>query len=550
MSIEDYDPRDQLAPAPELEAHRPEHLYPSTAERACVGLALMRGVKAMDTIRALVRADDFEDHQARAAFAALIDLDEEGELPVDGRVSLVAVLGGIRASGDGGRFPDGQEQLHRVFLRDEPAFGGGDAPEVAARIVASAARLRMAIEHADTAGRSLRTREDLARSQVSRQFLEGLSSEFAELANRTVSDEPAVHISVHLDRHDEIMAARLEGNAAVVETRIGALDELLDGLDADAGDFVVIAARPSMGKTALLQAIARGQCVSERSPGSALCLTTRSWAETWRPLDAQVPVLIASAEMDESQFLDRLVADLVTMNNRQIQRPVRKATRATDLERWHRVAPMVDSAKKFARTWPISFVDRPRVLEEIERTAKGWRRAHPVIGHDARGHEKRGPALMMIDHLTELDMVGGRPKGMREDQYYGEIGKRLKALAKELRVVLILLMQLSRKVESRDDKRPLLSDLREAGKIEELADAALFCYRESYYGSGDGSEAALWSRFWNMRRDRTCSPDELDRVLARATAIEIIARKVRQGSVGIARAAFLRAYTRVVDRAR
>jgi len=544
--IEDYE-IDQLAPVHEMgEAIRPPHLYPVAAEHACVGIVLLRGVKAMDTLRGMLRKDDFCDQRCRAAYAALFDLDEEGDLPASDSVSLVAVMSAIRANGDSAMFPQGQEQIHGLFLRDEPAFGGEDGAEVAGRLVAGSARLRLAAETADAAARSIRTRPDLARPQAGREFLDGVSTGFADLASRTVSDEPAVHISIVADEHDRVMADRLEGSAAVVWTRIGSLDHLLDGVDADAGDLVVIAGRPSMGKTALAQAIAQGQCVEERSPGSSLGMKPRPWVETWRPLETAIPVLWASAEMSEVQLMDRTVANMVTINSRRIQRPVRRETREQDLQRWRSIAPLVKSAKQFVRTWPVSYVEKPRILEEIERTAKSWRHAHPIVGKDSRGRDRKGPAMLLVDHLGEISMIGGRPKGMREDQYFGTIGRRLKALGKDLGIVVVLLMQLSRKVESRDNKRPMLSDLREAGVIEELADTALFCFRPPYYGVGDHSEEELWSRYWNLRQNNA-QQDEIDRVLSQATAMEIIARKARQGSVGTAKAAFLRAFTRVTD---
>src|SRR5690606_22950908 len=209
----------------------------------------------------------------------------------------------------------------------------------------------------------------------------------------------------------------------------------------------------------------------------------------------------------------------------------------------------VDSAKQFIRQWPVDYVTQPRVVEEIERQARAWRHKHPVTGLDAKGKPLHGPAVLIVDHLGCINLMGGRPKGMDEVEYIGTIVQRLKNLAKDLKIVVILLVQLSRAVESREGHRAQLSDMRGSGKIEEIADTAMFLFRPVYYGQEGESETKVWENYFELL-DRGSRDVDLQKVEAKATHMEADFRKCRNGATGTAIMGYYRTYTRVVDKIR
>ena len=221
-----------------------------------------------------------------------------------------------------------------------------------------------------------------------------------------------------------------------VPTGFTALDKLTGGWQKS--DMVVLAARPGMGKTAFVLSMARNMAV-----------------------DHDVPVAVFSLEMSSSQLVQRLVAAESELSAEKF--------RKGDLEDYE-YQQLQSRITKLAKA--KLFIDDTPALSVFELRAKC-----------RRLKQKHGINMVIIDYL-QLMTAGGEnsSKGNRE-QEISTISRSIKSIAKELDVPVIALSQLSRSVETRGgDKRPILSDLRESGAIEQDADIVCFIYRPEYYG--------------------------------------------------------------------
>ena len=198
-------------------------------------------------------------------------------------------------------------------------------------------------------------------------------------------------------------------------------------------DLILIAARPSMGKTAFALNIAEYVTVKQN-----------------------VTTAIFSLEMSKEQLAKRILA----MNSRVDSQKLRTGDLSD--EEW---MDIVDSAKTIGET-NLIIDDTPGISVGELRSKCRKLKIEKNLG------------LVMIDYIQL--MTGGKRAESRQ-QEISEISRSLKALAREIDAPIIALSQLSRKVESRDDKRPMLSDLRESGAIEQDADVVMFIYRDEYY---------------------------------------------------------------------
>lgn len=222
-----------------------------------------------------------------------------------------------------------------------------------------------------------------------------------------------------------------KGAFSGVPTGLEKFDELTGGLQS--AELVVIAGRPSMGKSALALNIAEHAAVNEK-----------------------IPVAIFSLEMSKEQVGMRLLCAKAHVNNHQLRKGI--APRSD--------FPRLSTAAGILAEAPI-FVDDTPVLSILELRAKARRlRSEQQVG------------LVVLDYLQLLK--AGRQTDTRE-QEISEITRSLKALAKELNIPVIALSQLNRMVEQRKDKRPILADLRESGAIEQDADLIAFIYRDEVY---------------------------------------------------------------------
>ena len=219
-----------------------------------------------------------------------------------------------------------------------------------------------------------------------------------------------------------------------VRTGFFDFDRMTAGLQA--GDLIVLAARPSMGKTALALNIAEHVAVNEG-----------------------LPVVVFSMEMGASQLALRMVGSLGRINQSNLR------TGKLEDDEWTRLSEAVEKLGKVSL-----FIDESAALTPSELRARARRQA--------RQCGKLG--LIVVDYLQLMSGSGGASEENRAT-VIGEISRGLKSLAKELQCPVIALSQLNRSVESRTDKRPMMSDLRESGAIEQDADVIMFIYRDEYY---------------------------------------------------------------------
>jgi replicative DNA helicase len=261
--------------------------------------------------------------------------------------------------------------------------------------------------------------------------------DFAESAIFEISEQKAQQSFYPLSK---IILGNIEtleekqGNHSLVTgvpTGFNQLDNLTSGLQNS--DLIILAARPSMGKTALALNIARNAAV-----------------------DANVPVAVFSLEMSKEQLSLRMLCSEARIDSSRLRGGF------FSMEDWHR---LTDAAGTLSEA-PIYIDDSPS-LSAMEIRAKARRlKMDKNIG------------LIIIDYLQ---LMQGRSSAERRDLEISEISRGLKALAKELKLPVMALSQLNRMLEQRTDKRPRLSDLRESGALEQDADVVAFIYRDEVY---------------------------------------------------------------------
>lgn len=271
-----------------------------------------------------------------------------------------------------------------------------------------------------------------------------------------------------LDRVEEL--ANNPNDITGVSTGFADLDRMTSGLQP--GDLVVLAARPSMGKTALAINIAEHVA-----------------------LNAGLPVAVFSMEMGASQLAIRIVGSIGRIDQTHL-----RTGKLTDDE-WPRLTEAIEKLRNVSL-----HIDETPGLTVSELRANARRLSRQRGG-------KLG--LIVVDYL-QLMSVSSSMSDENRATAVGEISRGLKMLAKELQCPVIALSQLSRGVESRSDKRPMMSDLRESGAIEQDADVIFFIYRDDYYHQ-DSKEPGV---------------------------AEVIISKQRNGPTGTVKLAFVKAQTR------
>ncbi|CEZ05784.1 DNA polymerase III delta prime subunit [Streptococcus pneumoniae] len=275
-----------------------------------------------------------------------------------------------------------------------------------------------------------------------------------------------------LDTHMQIVETRSQTDGFVTGLSTGfvGLDKITTGLHE--GNLIILAARPAMGKTALALNIAKHVATMERKPA-----------------------VIFSLEMGAEELIERMVASEGMVPGYHLK------TGNLSPDEWRRLV----QAQNNLYDAPI-FVDDTAGIRISEIRSKARKLAQ----------EMGGLGVIIIDYLQ---LITGS-KGENRQQVVSEISRELKILAKDLRVPVIALSQLSRSVEQRQDKRPMLSDLRESGSIEQDADIVAFLYRDAYYQKehADSQEAN--------------------------NVTELILEKNRHGSLGIVKLYFHKEYTK------
>nr|WP_110721815.1 replicative DNA helicase [Cognatishimia maritima] len=291
-------------------------------------------------------------------------------------------------------------------------------------------------------------------------------------------------------------AYQRDGGLAGVSTGLIDLDKKLGGLHPS--DLLILAGRPSMGKTSLATNIAFN--------------VAKAYKKGIRPDGTEGTIQggvvgFYSLEMSSEQLAARILSEASEVPSEQIRRGD-----MTEQE----FRRFVDAAKAL-EACPLYIDDTPALpIAQLAARARRLKRTH-------------GLDLLIIDYLQLC-----RGTADNRVQEIGEISMGMKAIAKELNIPVIALSQLSRGVESRDDKRPQLSDLRESGSIEQDADVVMFVFREEYYkerekpGEHDLERMAAWQ-------------EEMERLHAKA---EVIIGKQRHGPIGTVDLSFESRFTR------
>jgi replicative DNA helicase len=296
-----------------------------------------------------------------------------------------------------------------------------------------------------------------------------------------------------------------DGGLAGLATGLTDLDRKLGGLHGS--DLLILAGRPSMGKTALAANIAfnvaRAYAWEPQPDGSRK--TVRGGV-----------VAFFSLEMSAEQLAMRLLADVSGVSSDRLRKG---EIDAADFARVRDGAIEIQEA-------PL-YIDATGGLSLAKLTARA-----------RRLKRRSGLDLIVVDYLQLVTASEGKQSQGRV-QEVSEITMGLKALAKELQVPVLALSQLSRQVEAREDKRPQLSDLRESGSIEQDADAVMFVYRESYYlGRAEPREGTAEHLTWQ---------EEMDKLRHVA---EVIVGKARHGPIGTVKLSFNEDTTRFGNLAR
>lgn len=275
-----------------------------------------------------------------------------------------------------------------------------------------------------------------------------------------------------LDTHMQIVETRSQTDGFVTGLSTGfvGLDKITTGLHE--GNLIILAARPAMGKTALALNIAKYVAIMERKPA-----------------------IIFSLEMSAEELIERIVASEGMVPGYHLK------TGNLSTDEWKRIV----QAQSNLYDTPIFVDDTAGIrISEIRSKARKLSQEMGSLG------------IIIIDYLQ---LITGS-KGENRQQIVSEISRELKILAKDLRVPVIALSQLSRSVEQRQDKRPMLSDLRESGSIEQDADIVAFLYREAYY-----------------QKEQADSQESNN-------VTELILEKNRHGSLGTVKLYFHKEYTK------
>lgn len=282
-----------------------------------------------------------------------------------------------------------------------------------------------------------------ARSQI-----EGIEQRLFSLAEHHVQNTGFIPFSETLTRTVKAAgdAYQRGGGLSGIPTGLHDLDHKMGGLTGT--DFIIIAGRPGMGKTALATNIAYN--------------VARTWTGKTLP-DGLAETITGgrvgffSLEMSAEQLGIRIVSDQASLDSSKIRRGQ-------------------FNEQQFGL---IKTVERERNTIPLYIDETGGLTVAQICSRARRLKRQYGLDLLVIDYLQLI--AGGKNRRDNRTQELTEITTNLKALAKELRVPIIALSQLSRAVEGRDDKRPQLSDLRESGSIEQDADIVMFVFREAYY---------------------------------------------------------------------
>lgn len=414
-----------------------------------------------DDLASVLRNDDFYNDANRKLFTHLREMHDEGD-----KIDVTLLVARLRKAEDfeaiGGAAYLGQlatsvpNAAHAVYY---------------AKIVAEKATYRKLIE----AGTDI-LRDAYEQSHEARDLVAQAEQRvFSIMDGRSTQSVNSISDILHhaMDRIDARMCN--EDTEGTVETGYIDFDAMTGGFHQ--GELIILAARPSMGKTAFAMNIAENICTSSREA-----------------------VLFISLEMSGIELADRMLCSLARVNGHKL--------RAGDITQEER-GRLVQKANEISQA-PLFVDDSPsRTVSEIAAGARRIARRDGNLG------------LIVIDYLQLIEP--DNPRDPRQEQV-AKIARRLKGMAREIKVPVLCLSQLNRQAEDSKDHRPRLSHLRESGAIEQDADVVMFVHREEYYQRGEEREQY-------------------------AGQAEIIIAKQRNGPVGEVELTWEKNYTRFQNKA-
>jgi replicative DNA helicase len=425
------------------------------AEQAVLG-AVFLDPSALTLASEILIPEDFYRAAHQKIFHAMLRVADKGE-PVD-LVTVTAELADTQQL----------EEVGGVSYLSELADSVPTAANVEyyARIVEEKSVLRRLIRTATSIAQDGYTRED----EVD-VLLDEAERKIMEISQRKHSGTFKNIKDVLVQTYDNIeMLHNRKGEVTGIPTGFTELDRMTSGFQRS--DFIIVAARPSVGKTAFALNIAQNVATK-----------------------ANENVAIFSLEMSAQQLVMRMLCAEGNINAQNLR------TGKLTPEDWGKLTMAMGSLSNAG----IYIDDTPSI------------RVSDIRAKCRRLKQESGLGMVVIDYL-QLIQGSGRNRENRQ-QEVSEISRSLKALARELEVPVIALSQLSRSVEQRQDKRPMMSDIRESGSIEQDADIVAFLYRDDYYNKDSENK----------------------------NIIEIIIAKQRNGPVGTVQLAFIKEYNKFVN---
>lgn len=450
------------------------------SEQSVIG-GLMLDNEKFEDVSTKLGVSDFYTQSHQALFEA-IQLLQQDNKPFD----LITVLEKLESSG---RLEDAGGKSYLVDLvSDTP---GSVNIDFYVDIVRNKAILRNLIKVSNEIseasyfpqGRDVREILDLAEQQILK------ISESGETEQTDYKD-----MKFLLDAALSIIDERLNSDGSItgLETHLSELDEITSGLQR--GDLIIVAGRPSMGKTTFSMNLAEN-------------IATKNNA----------PIAVFSMEMPAEQIILRMISSLGRIDANHIRKGEFHQEDFTNL---NKAVSLLSQAKVYVDDTPaLSISDLRARARRIDKEVRDQqRKAAIAAGVENPESQVTGLQLIVVDYLQ---LMRGSIQTDNRVNEISEISRGLKAVAKELNLPLIALSQLSRNLEQRPDKRPKMADLRESGAIEQDADLILFIYRDEVY-----------------------NPDSQEKGTA-----EIILGKHRNGSLGTVRLTFLGHLTRFENHA-
>lgn len=443
----------------------PQPLTDLAAERRVLGI-LIRYPELVDTVIGRLTPQHFADSQHQLIFQAIVDSYNR-----TGRVSYTQVYRQLRSSD---KIPD----LEQVLISLTESFISKAELIPSVDILVEKRAKRRILEAAEEIQQMV-----LLDSESSIEQCQARAQELIFAATQEVgSDSEAKTLLEVLNKCFSNLLERQHGVSSYgLSVRFPSIDAFTTGFKKK--DLIILAARPSMGKTAL--AINFAVNVAKRN----------------------IPVLIFSLEMDDEQIGDRIVLSEL-FRYKKTGREVTSFDYSTKLdpEQFEKVQDVFNELYDL----PIVIVDkRGLTVSEIRAKARQVKAAMPELG------------LVIIDYLQLIKPPSNSQKNWALQ--VGDIVREIRDLAGELDVPIILLSQLNRGVESRENKRPMMSDLRDSGNIEEFADVIMFLYRDDYYYPEQAKENGTEG------------------------LVEVIFAKQRRGPTGKVILRFIKEYTRFVE---